>query len=117
MSFRWRIYYGDGTAYDSRDGEAWDAPAVNVQAVVVSDPEHGWYCCRADDFYWYLEDEDRWYSGERFGLFDYLTQPGRRKVLFGRSIPDREYRAILDRAMNDPDLPQKTGWQADERRV
>lgn len=115
MSFRWRIYYGDGSTYDRRDGEAWDAPAVNVQAIMVEDREHGWYCCRADDFYWYLPDEDRWYSGERFGLFDYLTQPGQRKVLFGRSIPDSEYREILDRAMSDPDLPEKTGWQAYER--
>jgi hypothetical protein len=112
----WRIYYGDGSIYDDSQGSPWDAPALNAQAVVVSDPEHGWYCCRADDFYWYIEAEDRWYSGERFGLFDYLTQPGMKKVIFGRSIPDWEYRKLLDRAMNDPDLPKKTGWQAHERR-
>lgn len=115
--FRWRIYYGDGSVYDNGMGSAYDAPAVNVQAVVISDRDHGWYCCRSDDFYWYLPEEDRWYSGERFGLFDYLTQPGMKKALFGRSIPDWEYQRILDIAMNDPDLPKKTGWQAKERRL
>lgn len=117
MSFRWRIYYGDGATYDDGDGSAFDAPAVNVQAVVVADPEHGWFCCRADDYYWYWPDQDRWYSGDTFGLFDYLTQHGPRKVLFGRSISDHEYREILNRAVTDPDLPTKTGWQAHERRA
>jgi hypothetical protein len=113
---RWKIFYGDGTTYSDSDGTAWDAPPVNVQALVVNDPQHGWYCCRADDFYWYIPEEDRWYSGERFGMFDYLTQPGMKKIVFGRSIPDDEYQTILNRAINDPDLPQKTGWQAHERR-
>lgn len=113
---RWKIFYGDGTTYSDLNGDAWDAPPVNVQAVVVSDPQHGWYCCRADDFYWYIPEENRWYSGERFGMFDYLTQPGMKKIIFGRSIPDWEYQQILDRAMNDPDLPAKTGWQAHERK-
>jgi hypothetical protein len=113
---RWRIYYGDGSTYDDSNGAAWDAPAVNVQAVVVADRDNGWYICRADDHYWYREGDDSWYSGDRFGLFDYLTQPGRKRVLFGRSIGNIEYRQILDRAMNDPDIPTKTGWKPDEKR-
>jgi hypothetical protein len=114
---RWRIYYGDGTTYDDSQGPAWDAPARNVQAIVVSDPDHGWYILRADDFYWYLADEDRWYSGDRFGMYDYLLDPGAKRILFGRSIPNAEYARILDRAMGDKLLPEKTGWRPDERRA
>ena len=111
---RWRIYYGDGSTYG--DGDAFAAPSQNVQLIANSDPDHGWYLCRATDYYWYLPEEDRWYCGDIFGLFDYLLQPGPRKVLFGRSIPSKEFNALVERAHNDPEIPQKTGWQPYEHR-
>jgi len=113
---RWKIYYGNNTSYSDLDGVAWNAPALNVQAVVVSDENHGWYVCRAVDYYWYFPEEDRWYCGEIFGLWDYLSSPGQKRVLFGRTIGDKEYQTILDKAMNDPELPPKTGWNIGERR-
>lgn len=109
---RWRIYYGDGTTWND---DAFAAPARNVQMIAVADPNHGWYLCRSSDYYWYLADSDTWQSGDLFGLFDYLIEPGKKRVLFGRTITNREFEAILTRAYNDPEIPQKTGWQPRER--
>lgn len=115
MSLRWRIYYGDGTTFDVRDGHAFDAPARNVQMIAVADPDHGWYLCRSDDYYWWLPQTDTWQGGDKFGLFDYLIEPGPKRVLFGRTIGNAQFNAIFDRAMNDPEIPQKSGWQPRER--
>lgn len=113
MSLRWRIYYGDGTVYDP--GNPFDAPAQNVQMIANGDRNHGWSLARSNDYYWYEEDLDEWNGGDIFGLWDYLTRPGHKKVLFGRTILTEEFQAILTRAVNDPDIPQKTGWYQMER--
>lgn len=115
MTLRWRIYYQGGATFDSRDGSAFEAPARGVQMIAVADPEHGWYLCRGDHFYWWLPS-DSWQGGDIFGLFDYLIEPGVKRVLFGRTVTNAEFSEILQRAQNDPDIPQKTGWQPDERR-
>lgn len=111
--FAWRVYYGDGTVFDPGMGSPYDAPARNVQMVAVADPEHGWYLCRGTDFYWLL-DNGGWRGGDIFGLWDYLIEPGPRKVLFGRSVTHDEFEAILLRALNDPEMPQKTAWREGE---
>ncbi len=115
MSLRWRIYYGDGTTFDARDGGAFEAPARNVQMIAVADPDHGWYLCRSNDFYWWLPN-DTWQGGDMFGLFDYLIEPGQKRVLFGRTIGHEAFAAIKPRAYEDPDIPQKTGWRPGEHR-
>lgn len=112
---RWRIYYTHST-FDARDGPAYKAPARDVQAIAVADPDHGWYLCRSGDFYWYLPDTDTWNCGDLFGLFDYLIEPGPKRVLFGRTCTHDEFAAVLERAYNDPDIPQKTGWRPREHR-
>lgn len=114
MTLRWRIYYGDGSTFDGRDGPASDAPARDVQMIAVADPDHGWYLVRSTDYYWWLPN-DTWNGGDIFGLFDYLIEPGLKRVLFGRTIETARFRAIFDRAMNDPEIPQKTGWWPRER--
>jgi len=90
----------------------WDVPTLNVQMIAVASPEHGWYLCRSNDYYWYLPDIDEWQGGDIFGLWDYLAQPGMKRVLFGRTISNKDFGSILTRALNDPEIPQKTGWAA-----
>lgn len=106
---RWRIYYGDETSFTDADGSAFNAPALNVQAIAckTDDPksELGFYPVFRHDFYWW--DEPFWYGGDLFGLFDYLMRPGPKKVLFGRSIPDPEHQAIVDRACESPELRRR----------
>lgn len=110
---RWRIYYGDGSTWDAEQG-AFDAPARNVQMVAVADPDHGWYLCRSNDYYWLLPN-DTWQGGDIFGLWDYLIEPGAKRVLFGRTVPNEDFQRIFMRACYDPDIPKKTAWRPGER--
>jgi hypothetical protein len=110
---RWRIYYGDGSTYDSRDGAAWNAPARDCQMVAVADPDHGWFLCRSDDFYWYVAASDEWVGGDNFGLWDYLIEPGPKRVLFGRTISNAQFQAIFERACAEW---TKTGFRPHEQR-
>lgn len=110
---KWRIYYGDNSVFDDIQGTAWEVPARDVQMIAVADPEHGWYLCRSNDYYWYLPEMDAWQGGDIFGLWDYLIEPGKKRVLFGRTISNSEFQKILTRAYNDQ---PKTGWQPGEWR-
>jgi hypothetical protein len=113
MNMRWRVYYGDGSIYDP--GSAYEAPPQDVQMIANADRDNGWSLIRCVDYYWYYEDIDEWNGGEIFGLFDYLLQPGPKRVLFGRNTTNVNFNQILQRALNDPDIPQKSGWYPHER--
>jgi hypothetical protein len=112
MTLRWRIYYGDGGVFDP--GDPYQAPSLNVQMIANGDRDHGWSLIREVDYYWYDESTDEWQGGDIFGLWDYLCLPGPKKVIFGRSTTNANYNKILTQALNDPDIPQKTGWTAYE---
>lgn len=109
----WRVYYGDGTTWD---GDPFDAPGLNVQAVVQADAEVGRHVVTGFDFYWWEASHDRWWGGDLFGLWDYLSREGPRKVIFARTMMNAEYRAVFDRAVADPDFAPKSAVLRDERR-
>lgn len=111
----WRIFYSDGSTFDSAQGTHLEAPATGVQVIVVRDsdaPESnvGHFILQRRDYYWYEDGE--WYCGDIFGMFDFLMRSG--VVKFGQSIPNREYREILGRAGRDPDFPRKSGYRPGE---
>jgi len=110
----WRIYYGDGSTYSDADGPPELAPKRNVQTIAQANELVGRRIERGADHY--VWTDHGWRACDFFGLFDYLIQPGAKVVLFGRSLSDAEYRAVLDRACKDPDLPPKSGVLEDEKR-
>jgi hypothetical protein len=110
----WRVYYGDGSTWSDEDGDPSQAPALNVQAVAVADPTVGRFIYSQRDFYWY--DDNQWYGADHFGLWDYLSRPGWKRVLFGRSLPRAEFEAVMKRAIEDPGLPDKSAWDEREAR-
>lgn len=110
----WRIYYGDGSTFSDQDGKPEDAPCRNVQAIAQVAPDVGWYLCRSDDFYAYLEKG--WQGLDSFGLWDYLAEPGLKIVKFGRTLHYPDYEEVLNKALNDPDLPRKSAWRKEESR-
>lgn len=112
-----RIYYGDGATYD---GDPFLAPTVNVQAIqVTADTPRGWGLIHSTPYYCWFGDGSAWagggaassLSGEEFGwqgcdeagkwdyAFHYL---GPQKILFGRTLHDAVYRAIMRRATTEP---------------
>lgn len=99
----WRIYYADFSTFSHTDGEVYDAPAWGVIFVTTMLPQ--WWGRFGENHYWWTGD--RWEGGDYHGLIDYLQQPGPRKVLWGRTIPDEQYSAILNRALHDEEYPQQ----------
>jgi hypothetical protein len=114
VSLSWRVWYGHGGTFSSADGTPWDVPGFGVQVVAQADAEVGRFLLFGDDYFWW--EHDRWWSGDLFGVWDYLGRPGPRKVLFGRQLPNDTYAAVVKRASEDPALPEKTGWATRERR-
>ena len=109
----WRIYYSDGTTYDSGLGSPFDAPGLGVQVVMMSSTEHGRYSQARYDYYVWNMGE--WVGCDIFGLWDYLQQSGPRKVLFGRTLPNTEYNRIRREADCDPFFDPRTAWAENER--
>jgi len=107
----WRIYYGDGEGFS---GPPSQAPARNVQLIAQSDSENGWVAISGHDYYVFRGG--RWFGVDLFGLYDYLIEPGWKRVLFGRTLTSSEYNEVWRQAMSDPDLPPKTGGPKRERK-
>lgn len=114
MPLGWRVWYDHGGTFDDADGVPWDTPAFGVQVVTQADPDVGRFLLFRDDYFWW--EQGRWWSGDLFGVWDYLGRPGPRKVLFGRQMPNDGFAAVVKAAMDDPDLPEKTAWDPRERR-
>ena len=99
---RWRVYYGDNSVFSSYDGSPFEAPQVNVQAVTFEDAsERGFGLMQGKDAY-YWHDNIGWSGCDSMGLFDYLMfYRGPKAVLFGRSIRDETFWAIVGRASQE----------------
>ena len=102
MNSRWAIYYDDG----GWECHAWIKPIDLVKLGVVSirqevelAPGHmDVIHVNGFDFYWPNDLDNRWWGGDLFGLWDYLTQPGAKIVLFGRSVPRTVWDQVLEMA-------------------
>lgn len=101
MKPAWRLYYADGSTFDSTQGGPPEAPAFGVQAVVQDCPDEGKHVLTQADYYW--REGDRWSGGDFVGLLDFLS---RRVgvVRFGRYMAPKDFEAVLARANADPDF-------------
>ncbi len=96
---RFRIYYGDGSTYS---GDPFHAPPSNVQVIVLENPDRSngqglVLSLPPRDTYFY--SQDRWWSCDQAGMYDYLLHHvGPKAILFGRTISDDGYNAIVQRA-------------------
>jgi hypothetical protein len=110
----YKVYYADGSTYT---GEPWDAPAFGVLVIVEKDADHGRRLVSAKDYYVWDEKAERWWSVDFIGMVDYLGQPGRKRVLFGRTVSNEEWYRIMRFANEDNDFPTRTGWGNKEEHV
>jgi hypothetical protein len=116
--FRWRIYYGDDSTFSNLEGTIWEVPPRDVQVIIQTDRDHGWASQTGSDYYVWDNrgDGERWWGVDIFGLFDYLLEPGPRKVLFGRTVTSERFGEIFRRAKADPGFERKTAFRRQERR-
>jgi hypothetical protein len=104
-----RIYYDGGNTYD---GDPFCAPAFGILVIVEKDEEHGRRLVTAKDYYCWDENNNRWWCFDYIGMIDYLAQPGRKRVLFGRTVKNSIWYSAMKRANYDPDFPPRTAWGA-----
>jgi hypothetical protein len=113
---KWRIYYDDGSAFDSSMGEPEDAPSFGILCIVFPDRDVGRMVMQGWDWYYYHGEEETWWGADIHGLLDNLlhNKPVR-AVKQGRNTTSRNYHETLDRAVNDPDFPVKGARAKRER--
>ena len=111
----WKIFYEDST-YSSEDGSPENAPKRGVQGIAVSSELTGRRIERSEDHYVWTPENGGWRGVDKFGLFDYLIEPGFKIVLFGRTISDKDFRAMWNRIEADTDLPRRSAFYTDERK-
>ncbi len=103
------IYYSDGTY----TGDPENAPTRDVQVIIQPCPKVGWTTLHSTDYY--LWRADRWRVADNFGLWDYMVQPGWKRVLFGRTLDDEEFRKVYYRAKAECKI-RKGGFLPGERK-
>jgi hypothetical protein len=109
MSIEWRIYYADGTTFDSTQGEPWDAPGTRV--IIILQRHHDvrekpYFVWRGD---YYLWKHDRWYAVDYGALLQYWFQDQlhlkhHRASLSGETVDNPTWTRITELAGKDPDF-------------
>lgn len=107
----WRIYYWDGSTFDSNDGRPYDAPGYGVQCIVQPHPDVGRTVThRFDWYYWSPETSEWWGSTDLFSVLDLVLH--RTGVIDPRTLcqarHSNDYQQILAAALVDPDFPVKS---------
>ena len=100
MSFKWRLYYADGSTFSDTDGVLYKSPPLLVVAASQPGIAHGEHELINGDYFLHRIDLDRWHEAGERGLDTHLA-------LFGHLIdcirpgfwmPDRgEFLKIVDR--------------------
>lgn len=102
----WRIYYDDGSTFDSLDGEPHEAPPEGFICAVGYTPEGSRYIMHGWNFYCYDKETTQWWGCDITGLHDRL----RRNVMYaykeGRTVASVKWQELMNRADRDTDFPK-----------
>jgi hypothetical protein len=106
-SLQYKIYYTDGSTWDSSMGEPWEAPRAGVQIIVQRHPdpqERPFLCFRGDYYIW---RKNQWFAVDLFGYWYYyfvrkLDHP--HAVLAGEYATNEEWNEVFDQAQFDKDF-------------
>lgn len=109
----WRIYYSDGSTFDSDDGSAEDAPSTGVICVKQKNPLSTWTLVSMRDYY--LWHDGQWWEADTPGFWQYMFKSGAKVALFGESVPDEVFNDVINRARDDADFGEKSSIHLRER--
>ena len=99
----WRIYYSDGSTFDSNDGSPEEAPSEGYVCAVGYDDAGRRYIMHGWDFYHF--DYNQWWGCDVYGLHDRLRRNCIHAYKEGRTVRSTVYHDLMDKANNDPDFP------------
>ena len=99
--WQWTVYYDTGKTRSNTAFEVHEIDPFGVIAIVQKDhPSTDRVVVTAgDDFYYYDEEDGRWYGVELTGLMDYLIH--KKGLKMGRFIPIEDYELIMDKAIKE----------------
>lgn len=109
---KWKIFYSDGSTYSDDDGDIFDAPRQDVQAIIELDARVGWRWCSGGDYFYFDPDRGGWNSSDM--IWDYLIRCKHPLVLIGRQMRDDEWSKLFARVKAE--VGEKTGWLKSEDR-
>ena len=112
---RWKIWFIDGTTFDSTQGSPADAPAQGVVCIAQPDVETGREILNR----WpaYYRARGRWHRASFNSVFDRLLSRQTVNAYLEGAIPgNSQFRSIWLAAKNeiDPELGVRTGRTGDE---
>ncbi len=108
-SVKWRVYYDDGSTFDSTQGNPDNAPPWGVICINQISVEHGRNIAAYLDYYVY-DPEDGWIGIKWDGVIDRLANRlSLDGFLVGRTVSRHRFQEIMLKADKDPDFPPKTG--------
>ena len=110
----WKIFYSDGSTFDSSMGDPEDVPPWDIQVIAQINEDIGRHLSSQADYYLFIDG--KWVGLDFVGLVDYLANI-LKIVKVGRMIDRENFRELLEQAHNDPDLPPKSGWLQGEPRI
>jgi len=106
---KWRIYYGDGTSFDNTQGSPKDAPTLDVQVIVVADDDVGRQLLHLWDWYYFDLDDNQWCGADIYGVLDQFMHRNVEALKQGRTLPQRDFDAIKQRAIDETIFLVETG--------
>ena len=107
-----RIYYDGGETYE---GAPENAPAFGVLVIIENDKDSGRRLVMSKDYFCWVGDH--WLNTDQIGMWDYLQQPGWKKVLFGRMVDNDYWYSVVKRVNETTDFPARTNWGFNERMI
>lgn len=130
----WRLYYADGSTFDSEDGAWADAPHIGAVGLITPDVDVGRefdHGSRGEFFAWEPDGSKPW-GYDRVGILRYLWRahgwPTSTRIAdlslddwrdavvkVGCSVDNLMFQSILARMTSDPDFPPKSADTLRER--
>lgn len=102
----WRIYYGDGSTFDSTQGSPEQAPSTGFIVAAGYDENGRRYLMHGWDHYCYDIASNQWWGMDTAGLMDRLRRNVVHAYKEGRTVTRSEWLSIMRIADNDSDFPQ-----------
>lgn len=105
----WRIFYSDGSTFDSTMGAEQDAPSRGFICCVGFREGGGRYITAGMEWYTFDSDSREWWGFRTLdGLIDYLCEHnGCAGFAQGRTVRDTVFSDLMTAADRDPDFPRE----------
>lgn len=115
----WRIYYADGSTFDSTIGEPGSAPSYGVQVILIREGRFNRRVLKLGDYYLFRPSLNRWTEHEDAASV-IIAAAGEPWVtlICGSYLRESDFEQVLIRAVDDPDFqpepadPPHPAWRA-----